>query len=72
MPAHAGASYGPVGLAYVFPLGGRAHVDIPLAARAGLRVEGFLFQYGDIRTSLVTVGVVGRPAGARRPTGGAP
>ncbi len=72
VPAHAGASYGPVGLGYVFPLGGRAHLDIPLAARAGLRVEGFVFQYGDIRTSLLTVGVVGRPAASRRATGGAP
>ncbi|QSQ22199.1 hypothetical protein JY651_44925 [Pyxidicoccus parkwayensis] len=61
VPAHLGASYGPVGLAYVFPLGGRARVDIPLAARAGVRLEGFVFQYGDVRTSLVTVGVVGRP-----------
>ncbi|HZI09581.1 MAG TPA: hypothetical protein VE153_04260 [Myxococcus sp.] len=72
VPAHAGASYGPVGLGYVFPLGGRAHVDIPLAARAGLRLEGFLFQYGDVRTSLVTVGVVGRPAASGRAAGGAP
>jgi hypothetical protein len=72
VPAHLGASYGPVGLAYVFPLGGRAHVDIPLAARAGLRLEGFLFQYGDIRTSLVTVGVVGRPSASRRAGGGTP
>lgn len=64
VPAHLGASHGPVGLAYVFPVGGRARVDIPLAARAGVRVEGFVFQYGDVRTSLVTVGVVGRPTAA--------
>ncbi|MCP3139918.1 hypothetical protein [Pyxidicoccus xibeiensis] len=69
VPAHLGAAYGPVGLAYVFPLGGRAHVDLPLAARAGLRMEGFLFQYGDVLTSLLTVGVVGRPAASSRAGG---
>jgi len=69
VPAHLGASYGPVSLAYVFPLGGRGRVDIPLAPRASVRVEGFLFQYGDVRTSLVTVGVVGRPTAS--PEGGA-
>lgn len=72
VPAHLGAAYGPVGLAYVFPLGGRARVDLPLSTRAGLRLEGFLFQYGDIRTSLVTVGVVGRPSASRRAAGGTP
>ncbi|MFP2904113.1 hypothetical protein ACLESD_03375 [Pyxidicoccus sp. 3LFB2] len=65
LPAHLGASYGPVGLAYVFPLGARGRVDIPLAARASVRVEGFVFQYGDVRTSLITVGVVGRPTATR-------
>ncbi|WP_164019908.1 hypothetical protein [Pyxidicoccus trucidator] len=65
VPAHLGASYGPVGLAYVFPLGGRGRVDIPLAPRASVRVEGFLFQYGDVRTSLITVGVVGLPTATR-------
>lgn len=69
VPAHLGASYGPVGLAYVFPLGGRARVDIPLAARAGVRLEGFVFQYGAVRTSLVTVGVVGRPTASARAGG---
>jgi hypothetical protein len=70
VPAHLGASYGPVGLAYVFPLGGRARVDIPLARRAGLRVEGFVFQYGGARTSLLSVGIFGRPTASAR-TGGA-
>ncbi|MCY1018969.1 hypothetical protein [Pyxidicoccus sp. MSG2] len=69
VPAHLGASYGPVGLAYVFPLGARARVDIPLAARAGVRLEGFVFQYGDVRTSLVTVGIVGRPTASERAGG---
>lgn len=69
VPAHLGAAYGPVALAYVFPLGGRARVDIPLAARAGLRVEGFVFQYGDVRTSLLSVGIVGRPTATARAGG---
>ena len=69
VPAHLGASYGPVGLAYVFPLGGRARVDVPLAARAGLRVEGFVFQYGDVRTSFLSVGIFGRPAASDRAEG---
>jgi hypothetical protein len=69
VPAHLGASYGPVGLAYVFPLGGRGRVDIPLAPRASVRVEGFVFQSGDVRTSLVTVGVVGRPTALPRAEG---
>ncbi|NMO18305.1 hypothetical protein HPC49_38125 [Pyxidicoccus fallax] len=66
VPAHVGATYGLVGLAYVFPVGGRARVDIPLVPRAGLRVEGFVFQDGDARTSLVSVGIVGRPTAAAR------
>lgn len=66
VPAHLGASYGPVGLAYVFPLGGRARVDIPLSSRLGLRAEGFIFQYGGVRTSLLSVGVFGRPAAFAR------
>ncbi|MFP2928938.1 hypothetical protein ACLESO_27820 [Pyxidicoccus sp. 3LG] len=70
VPAHLGASYGLVGLAYVFPLGARGHVEIPLAARAGIRVEGFVFQYGDVRTSLLTVGVVGRPTESTRAEAG--
>ncbi|MCE9671010.1 hypothetical protein LY474_24680 [Myxococcus stipitatus] len=66
LPGHVGAAWRGFGLAYVFPVGGRARVDIPVAPRASLRLEGALFQHRDVRTSLVTLGVVGRPAAPHR------
>jgi hypothetical protein len=65
VPAHVGVSYGPVGLAYVLPLGARAHVRIPLSDRAGIQVEGFAFRLGSAHSTLLTVGLVGNPRSSR-------
>ncbi|MBN1209491.1 MAG: hypothetical protein JXB05_31860 [Myxococcaceae bacterium] len=65
VPAHLGASYGPVGLAYVLPLGLRAHARIPLTERAGIQVEGFAFRVGNAQSALLTVGLVGNPPSSR-------
>lgn len=65
VPAHVGASYGPVGLAYVLPLGLRAHARIPLSSRVGIRVDGFAFRLGTARSAMLTVGLVGNPASSR-------
>lgn len=65
VPAHLGASYGPVSLAYVLPLGARAHVHIPLSARVSLRLEGFAFRVGSARSALLTVGIAGTPPSSR-------
>lgn len=65
VPAHVGASYGPVGLAYVLPLGLRGHARIPLTARAGLQVEGYAFRLGNAHSAMLTVGLVGNPPSSR-------
>lgn len=65
VPAHVGASYGRVGLAYVLPLGARAHARIPLSERAGIQVEGFAFRLGNAHTAMLTVGLVGNPPSSR-------
>jgi len=65
VPAHVGASYGPVGLAYVLPLGARAHARIPLTARINLHVEGFAFRVGAAQSAMLTVGLVGAPPSSR-------
>ncbi len=65
VPAHVGASYGPVGLAYVLPLGARAHARLPLLSRVSLHVEGFYFRLGSARSAMFTVGVVGTPPSSR-------
>ena len=69
VPAHVGASYGPVGLAYVLPLGARAHARIPLTANAGIQLEAFAFRIGSARSAMLTVGLVGNPPSSR-PGGG--
>ena len=65
VPAHVGASYGPVGLAYVLPLGARAHARIPLSANAGIRLEAFAFRVGNAHSAMLTVGLVGNPLSSR-------
>lgn len=69
VPAHVGASYGPVGLAYVLPLGVRAHARIPLTANAGIQLEAFAFRLSSARSAMFTVGLVGNPLSSR-PGGG--
>jgi len=70
VPAHVGASYGPVGLAYVLPLGARAHARLPLTQRVHLLVEGFAFRVGAAQSAMLTVGLVGNPPSSR--PGGTP
>jgi hypothetical protein len=65
VPAQVGASYGRVGLAYVLPLGARAHARIPLTERAGIVVDGFAFRLGNAHSAMLTVGVVGNPPSSR-------
>ncbi len=65
VPAHVGASYGPVGLAYVLPLGLRAHGRIPLTPRVSLHLEGFAFRVGSAQSAMLTVGLVGAPPSSR-------
>ncbi|MDC0712706.1 hypothetical protein POL68_29865 [Stigmatella sp. ncwal1] len=65
VPAHVGLSYGPVGLAYVLPLGVRAQARIPLTARAGLQVSGYAFRLFGAHSALLTVGLVGNPPSSR-------
>ena len=65
VPAHIGASYGPVGLAYVLPLGARAHVRIPLSTRVNIHLEGFFFRVGVAQSAMFTVGLVGAPPSSR-------
>jgi hypothetical protein len=65
VPAHVGASYGPVGLAYVLPLGARAHARIPLTARVNIHLEGFAFRAGAAQSAMLTVGLVGAPPSSR-------
>jgi hypothetical protein len=70
VPAHVGVSYGRVGLAYVLPLGARAHARIPLSANAGIQLEAFAFRLGSAHSAMLTVGLVGNPLSSR--PGGAP
>jgi hypothetical protein len=65
VPAHLGASYGPVGLAYVLPLGLRASARIPLSERAGVQVDGFAFRVGNAHSAMLAVGLVGNPPSSR-------
>jgi hypothetical protein len=65
VPAHVGVSYGPVGLAYVLPLGARAFARIPLTARAGIQVDGFAFRVGNAHSALLMIGLVGNPPSSR-------
>ncbi|WP_224244856.1 hypothetical protein [Hyalangium gracile] len=65
VPAHVGATYGPVSLAYVLPLGARASVRIPLSARAGIQVDGFAFRLGTAHSAMLVVGLVGNPPSSR-------
>ena len=65
VPAHVGASYGPVGLAYVLPLGVKASARIPLSARAGIQLDGFAFSVGSAHNAMLLVGLVGNPPSSR-------
>jgi hypothetical protein len=65
VPAHVGASYGPVSLAYVLPLGARASLRVPLTDRAGILVDGFAFRVGTARTAMLMLGLVGNPPSSR-------
>jgi hypothetical protein len=61
VPAHLGASWKGLGLAYVLPLGARAWASIPLNPALNLRVEAFAFRLGTARSALLTVGLGGMP-----------
>lgn len=61
VPAHVGVEWRDYGLAYVLPLGARAHVQLPLSGALGLRVEGFAFRLGNAHAAMLTVGVAGHP-----------
>jgi hypothetical protein len=65
VPAHVGVSYGPVGLAYVLPLGAKASVRIPLSARAGILLDGFAFRVGSAHSAMLILGLVGNPPSSR-------
>ncbi len=65
VPAHLGVSYGPVGLAYVLPLGVKASARIPLSARVGLQVDGFAFRVGSSHSAMLMLGLVGHPPSSR-------
>jgi hypothetical protein len=65
VPAHLGASYGPVGLAYVLPLGARAHARFRLSQRVSVHLEGFAFRFGSAQSAMLTVGLVGNPPSSR-------
>jgi hypothetical protein len=65
VPAHVGISFRQVGLAYVLPLGARAHARIPISERAGLQLDGFAFRAGNAYSAMLTLGVVGHPALSR-------
>jgi hypothetical protein len=62
VPAHLGASWNGLGLAYVLPLGARAWADLPLTSTLGLRVEGFAFRLGSAQSAMLTVGLSARPS----------
>lgn len=65
VPAHVGVSYGPVGLAYVLPLGLKASARIPLSARVGIQVDGFAFRVGEAHSAMLILGLVGNPPSSR-------
>ncbi|PTL83199.1 hypothetical protein [Vitiosangium sp. GDMCC 1.1324] len=67
VPAHVGASWKGLGLAYVLPLGARAWANIPLTSSLGLRVEGFAFRLGIAQSAMLTVGLTARPSPGTRP-----
>jgi hypothetical protein len=60
VPAHLGASWKGVGLAYVLPLGARAWASIPLTSTLALRLEGFIFQLTGSQSAWLTVGLSAR------------
>ncbi|HEX8437506.1 hypothetical protein [Archangium sp.] len=62
VPAHLGASWRGVGLAYVLPLGARAWASLPLSSALSLRVEGFAFRLGNAQSAMLTVGLSARPS----------
>jgi hypothetical protein len=62
VPAHLGASWRGVGLAYVLPLGARAWATLPLSSALSLRIEGFAFRLGNARSAMLTVGLSARPS----------
>ncbi|QRN98315.1 hypothetical protein JRI60_04395 [Archangium violaceum] len=62
VPAHLGASWNGLGLAYVLPLGARAWAHIPLSSSLGLQVEGFAFRLGSAQSAMLTVGLSTRPS----------
>ncbi len=62
VPAHLGASWRGVGLAYVLPLGARAWASFPLSSALSLRVEGFAFRLGTAQSAMLTVGISARPS----------
>lgn len=64
VPAHVGASWKGVGLAYVLPVGARIWASIPLGSTLALRLEGFLFQLTGSQSAWLTVGLVSRPSSA--------
>jgi hypothetical protein len=61
VPAHLGASWKGVGLAYVLPVGARAWASIPLTSTLALRLEGFFFQLTGSQSAFLTVGLSARP-----------
>lgn len=68
VPAHVGASWHGLGLAYVLPLGARAWASFPLSSALSLQVEGFAFRLGSAQSAMLTVGLTPRAsssAGAR-------
>jgi hypothetical protein len=61
VPAHLGASWKGLGLAYVLPLGARAWASLPLSSTLSLRVEGFAFRLGTAQSALLTLGLESQP-----------
>ncbi|WNG40843.1 hypothetical protein F0U61_49495 [Archangium violaceum] len=62
VPAHLGASWKGLGLAYVLPLGARAWASLPLSSTLSLRVEGFAFRLASAQSAMLTVGLTARPS----------
>ncbi|QRK10261.1 hypothetical protein JQX13_09275 [Archangium violaceum] len=62
VPAHLGASWKGLGLAYVLPLGARAWASLPLTSTLSLRVEGFAFRLASAQSAMLTVGLTARPS----------
>lgn len=57
VPAHLGASWKGLGLAYVLPLGARAWANLPLTSSLSLRVEAFAFRLGTAQSAMLTLGL---------------